>query len=218
MVNTKTYEEGTGRHAVALAQLMEKVGEEYGVRMVIAVQPCDVYRVAQGTGIPVFSQHVDAISYGSNTGWTLPQAIRDAGGAGTLLNHSEHRMRLEDIARACASAQSLGMEVIICAGSVAVTGAAASLNPDYVAMEPPELIGGDISVTSAQPDIVKNAVAAARAVNPEAAVLCGAGIKSGEDVAKAVELGAEGILVASGVVKAHNKEGVLAEMAKAMVP
>ena len=218
VVNTKTYEEGTGKNAVSLAHIMEQVGKEYGVQMVIAVQPCDVYRVAQQTSIPVFSQHMDAISYGSNTGWTLPHAIKEAGGAGTLLNHSEHRMKLEDIAQARASAKSLGMKVIICASDVPITRAVASLNPEYVAIEPPELIGGDISVTSAQPDIVRDAVDAVRGVNPDVAVLCGAGIKNGKDVAKAAELGAQGILVASGVVKARDQASILAEMAKAMVP
>jgi triosephosphate isomerase len=43
-------------------------------------------------------------------------------------------------------------------------------------------------------------------------VLCGAGVKNGEDVRKAKELGAKGILVASGVVKAENPEEAIRDL------
>ena len=35
-------------------------------------------------------------------------------------------------------------------------------------------------------------------------ILCGAGVKNGNDVAKAIELGASGVLLASGVTKSSN--------------
>jgi triosephosphate isomerase len=44
--------------------------------------------------------------------------------------------------------------------------------------------------------------------------LCGAGVKTGEDVAMALKLGSEGILVASGVVKAKYPESILREFAE----
>jgi isopentenyl diphosphate isomerase/L-lactate dehydrogenase-like FMN-dependent dehydrogenase len=42
---------------------------------------------------------------------------------------------------------------------------------------------------------VSDTVAAVKAVNPNVRVLCGAGVKNGNDVAKAIELGAEGVLL-----------------------
>lgn len=217
VVNTKAYAEGVGSRATELAKIMEKVGREYGVEMAIAVQPCDVYKVANEAEIDVFSQHIDAIEYGSNTGWILPHAIKEAGAAGTLINHSEHRMKIEDIARAIEIAKKLNLKIIACASNVTITKAIACFTPDYVAIEPPELIGGDISVTKAKPSVVKNAVDAVKEIDENVKVLCGAGIKDGRDVAKAIELGTEGILVASGVVKAKDKEKVLKDMAEAMV-
>jgi triosephosphate isomerase len=217
VVNTKAYAEGVGSRAIELAKIMEKVGREYGVEMAIAVQPCDVYKVANEAEIDVFSQHIDAIEYGSNTGWILPHAIKEAGAAGTLINHSEHRMKIEDIARAIEIAKKLNLKIIACASNVTITKAIACFTPDYVAIEPPELIGGDISVTKAKPSVVKNAVDAVKKIDENVKVLCGAGIKDGRDVAKAIELGTEGILVASGVVKAKDKEKVLKDMAEAMV-
>jgi len=88
----------------------------------------------------------------------------------------------------------------------------AELNPTFIAVEPPELIGGDISVTTADPAIVSDTVAAVKAVNPSVRVLCGAGVKNGKDVAKALELGAEGVLLASGVTKAKDVHAVLADL------
>jgi len=216
VVNTKAYKEGMGKNAVKLAKIMEKVGNEYGINTAIAVQPTDVAIVANNASIDVFCQHIDAIDYGSYTGWISPYAVKEAGAKGSLINHSEHRMKIEDISKAIKIAKKIGLEIIACASNVDVTKAIACLNPDYVAVEPPELIGGDISVTKAKPSIVKNAVSTVKKISPEVKVLCGAGIKSGEDVAKAIELGTVGVLVASGVVKAKNKEKVLEEMAKAI--
>ena len=90
--------------------------------------------------------------------------------------------------------------------------ALAALNPTMIAVEPPELIGGDISVTSADPEIISATVAAVKEVNPNVRVLCGAGVKNGADVAAAIELGAEGVLLASGVTKASDPGYVLLDL------
>ena len=87
--------------------------------------------------------------------------------------------------------------------------ALAALVPDYVAVEPPELIGGAISVTSADPEIVSGTAAAVREVSEQVGILCGAGVKTGEDVATAIELGTSGVLLASGVTKADDPESAL---------
>jgi len=217
VVNTKTYREGIGKNALKLAKLMEKVGKEYDVKMIIAVQPSDIHMISGEVEIDVYSQHMDAIDYGSHTGWILPYAIKEAGASGVLINHSEHRMRMEDIAYNIRIAKKIGLKAIACAGNVEVARAMATFQPDYVAIEPPELIGGDVSVTKAKPEIIKNAVDVIRKINEKVGVLCGAGIKRGEDVAKAIELGTNGILVASGVVKAKKRGEIIEEMARAMV-
>jgi triosephosphate isomerase len=54
-------------------------------------------------------------------------------------------------------------------------------------------------------------------VNAEVVVLCGAGITSGEDVAAAMRLGTEGVLVASGIVKAKNPYKVMMGFAEAIM-
>lgn len=217
IINVKTYEEGTGKKAIELAKCIERVRGEMGIEIVIAVQPTDIYAIHHATNIPVFAQHIDAIKYGSHTGWVLPEAVKEAGAVGTLLNHSEHPLPLESIAKGIERAKELKMDVVACAGNVDMAVAVAALSPHFVAIEPPELIGGDISVTTAEPEIVRNAVNEVKKINPAVKVLCGAGVKKREDVRRALELGTDGVLLASGVVKARNKEDVLKDLAKGII-
>ena len=213
VLNVKTYGQAIGNDVIQIARLMEEVGKETDVNMAIAVQATDIYRVKKEVSIPVWAEHIDPITPGSHTGWTLPEAVKDAGAVGTLINHSEHRLTLANIDACLTRAQETGLDNIICTNNVATSKAAAALNPQFVAVEPPELIGGDISVTSADPDIVRNSVEAVKSVNDLVNVLCGAGVKNGNDVSKALELGSEGVLLASGIVKATNKKEVIQDIA-----
>ena len=213
VLNVKTYAEAVGKHAIALAKAMETVADEMGVTMAIAVMDTDIYRCVSEVSIPVFAEHMDPIAPGSHTGWTLPEAVKEAGAVGTLINHSEHRLQLADIEWCITKAKELSMDQIVCTNNIETSMAAAALNPSFVAVEPPELIGGDISVTSADPGIVSGSVDAVKKINDGVGVLCGAGVKNGKDVQKALELGAQGVLLASGVVKATNKIDVLRDLA-----
>ncbi len=216
VLNVKTYTESTGQNALELARLMEKIAHESNVSMAIAVQACDLFRCVDAVSIPIYAQHIDPIKPGSSTGWTLPEAVKQAGAVGTLINHSEHRLILADIDTCIMRAKDLGLDSLVCTNNVATSKAVATFSPSMIAVEPPELIGGDISVTTADPGIVSNTVQAVRKLNTSVKILCGAGVKNGKDVSKALELGADGVLLASGVVKAKNKEEVLRDLAAGM--
>lgn len=213
VLNVKTYSEAVGTKAVSLAQAMEKVSQETGVSMAIAVQASDIYLCSQSVKIPVYAEHIDPVKPGSHTGWTLPEAVKAAGAAGTLINHSEHRLKLSEIDACLTRAKEVSLDQIVCTNNIMTSKAAAVLNPQFIAVEPPELIGGDISVTTADPGIVSGTVEEVKKINKNAKVLCGAGVKNGVDVKKALELGAEGVLLASGVVKAKDKIEVLRNLA-----
>jgi triosephosphate isomerase (TIM) len=213
VLNVKTYDQAIGNKVIEIAKIMEEVGKQTGVSMAISVQATDIYRVKNAVSIPVWAEHIDPISPGSHTGWTLPEAVKDAGAVGTLINHSEHRLTLAEIDACLSKANQTGLDNIVCTNNVATSKAAAALNPQFVAVEPPELIGGDISVTTADPDIVSGSVEAVKSVNKSVKVLCGAGVKNGKDVSKALELGSEGVLLASGVVKASDKKAVIIDLA-----
>ena len=215
LVNFKTYIEGTGRKALELAESAEKANRETGVCIGLAPQFTDIARLAQSVSLPIFAQHIDPMSPGSFTGHVLPEAVKDTGAVGTLINHSERRLKLADIEAAVTRAKGLGLVSVVCTNNASVSASVAALKPDFIAIEPPELIGTGIPVSKAKPEIVTDTVTLVRKVNPNVTILCGAGITQGDDVASALKLGTMGVLVASGIVKAKEPYKALLAFAKA---
>jgi len=209
LVNLKAYP----CDPVAVAEAAATVADDTGARIAVAPQAADIAAVAS-TGVETWAQHVSANGHGSHTGSTLAERVAAAGAEGTLLNHSENRLTLADIDGALDAAARTDLETVVCANNPAQVGAAAALGPDAVAVEPPELIGTGTPVSSADPEIVEGAVAAAEAVDPAVDVYCGAGISTGDDVDAAGELGAEGVLLASGVAKAEDPEAALRDLVR----
>ncbi|MBP2172979.1 triosephosphate isomerase [Methanococcus voltae] len=189
-----------------IAKYAEKVSEESGIEISVAPQFTDLRTIVEKTNIKVYSQHMDAIKPGSNTGKILPEAVRSTGAVGTLINHSERRLLLSDIEELITKSKELKLESVVCTNNIGVSKAVSALAPNYVAVEPPELIGSGTPVSKANPEIVEGTVSAVHDINKNVKVLCGAGISKGEDVKSALELGAEGVLLASGVVKAKDVE------------
>jgi triosephosphate isomerase len=209
VINCKVYREGTGSRADRIARSAMEVAEESGVTMAIAPTFTDLHRISHHFDIPVFAQHMDGISPGAFTGHITAESIRSAGAQGTLLNHSERRITLADIEGAIRAAKEHRLETIVCTNNDAASGAAAALEPGYVAVEPPELIGGKISVSEADPGIIRRSVAAVQRISPAVKVLAGAGIHSGNCVKTALDLGTDGVLLASSVVKSEDPAAVL---------
>ena len=216
LVNFKTYGEGTGKKALELAKSCEKVSSEAGVCVGVAPQSADIAPIADAVSIPVFSQHVDPVSAGSFTGHVLAECVKEAGAVGTLINHSERRLKLADIDAIVTRARENTLISVVCSNNALVSAAAATLKPDMIAVEPPELIGTGIPVSKAKPEVVSGTVELVRRLNRDVVILCGAGITRGDDVAAALTLGTEGVLVASGIVKAKDPYTVLLEFAEAM--
>lgn len=213
IVNFKAYEHASGKRALELAKIHEKVAKETGVSFAIAVQPVDLRMIASEVSIPVLSQHFDAIEYGAFTGHVSPHILQEAGALGSLLNHAERKLPLDVLEKSIELARSLGFFTLVCADTAYAGKALSELDPDLIAIEPPELIGGDVSVTSARPQIVSDAVA----MIGGGKVLVGAGIKTKEDVMRSLELGASGVLLASGVTKSLNPEKTLFDLAEGVL-
>jgi len=215
IVNFKTYSEATGRRAVELAKKAEKVSDETAVFIGVAPQFADIAAVAEAVNISVFAQHVDPIKPGSFTGHVLAESVKEAGAIGTLINHSERQLKLSDINEVVSIARQNGLLSVVCANNPSISAAVATLKPDIIAIEPPELIGTGIPVSKAKPEVVTGTIKLVREVNPTVTILCGAGITHGEDVTVALKLGTQGVLVASGIVKAKDPYSVLSEFAEA---
>lgn len=207
-VNFKTYQEGTGETAAKLARICAEAAESTGVAIIPVVQTADIWRL-KDSGLKVWAQHIDDIEYGPNTGQTSPEAVMAAGAKGTLLNHSENKLPVEVIGSLVKKAKGLGLKVLVCAESVDEGQQIAKLGPDFLAYEPPELIGGNVSVSTAKPGIIRDFVFGVAPLP----VLVGAGIHTRKDVAIALTLGAKGVLVSSAVVLAKNPKEKLLELA-----
>ncbi len=215
IVNFKTYFEATGRRAVELAKKAEKVSNETNVYIGVAPQFADIATISKAVKIPVFAQHIDPIRPGSFTGYVLAESIKESGAVGTLINHSERQLKLSDIDEAIKITREIGLLSLVCANNPSISNAVATLKPDILAIEPPELIGTGIPVSKAKPEVVTDTIKLVRKVNPKVTILCGAGISHGEDVAVALKLGTQGVLVASGIVKAKDPYTILREFAQA---
>ena len=209
VINAKTYPQTTGDGAVFLVRACDEVIEETGANIGLAVQEVDLRMVQDAAKqVTVYAQHVDPGTPGKNTGFQLAQTVHDMDVTHTILNHSEHKVSFAVLQETVKQCKALNMTIILCADTVQEITKLTSLKPDYIAFEPPELIGGDISVTSAEPDIIKKAVNASMGIP----VLVGAGVKNGKDVSTALSLGAKGVLVASGVDLATDVRAVLRDL------
>lgn len=213
VLNVKSYRESMGERGLALARICESVAEETSVSIAIAPQQVDLAWIARQVKLPCLAQHADSLEAGSKTGYVVLEAVKAAGAVGTLLNHSEHPMKIADIDAAIQQAKRLNLITIVCAKDTDASAALAKLRPYSIAVEPPALIGTGVPVSKADPEIVSNSVEAVKRIDKKIAVLCGAGITTGEDVRAAIGLGAEGVLLASGVVKAKNPKTVLLDLA-----
>ncbi|MDZ7850772.1 MAG: triose-phosphate isomerase [Halodesulfurarchaeum sp.] len=204
LVNLKAY----AVDPVEIATAAAAVDDASETDIAVAPQAADLASVAE-TGVGTWAQHTSPVEPGSHTGQPLAEGLSRNGATGTLINHSERRLTLAEIDAAIESADRAGLETIVCANNPDQIAAVSALGPDAVAVEPPELIGTGTPVSQADPSIVSEAVEAAAAVNPSVDVYCGAGISTAEDVAAAADLGADGVLLASGVAKADDPAAAL---------
>ncbi|HUR68520.1 MAG TPA: triose-phosphate isomerase [Candidatus Thermoplasmatota archaeon] len=212
IINYKAYPACVGKNAVAFTHALERAAEGKHVTLAVATQAADILRVSQAARIAVLAEHVDSLAPGNGTGSTLVEAAADAGAVGSLVNHAEKRLTLAEIGAVVTRLRASGLASVVCSDTAATTRGAAALRPDFVAVEPPELIGGTVSVTKADPGIVRDSVKLAKEVAPDVRVLCGAGVQTGEDLAAALKLGADGVLLASAVTKAKDPGAALAQL------
>lgn len=212
VLNLKTYKEATGIAALKLSEKCGEVSDQYGVDIAVAPQAADIYLITSAVQIPVYAQHVDGVGFGGYTGHITAASIKSAGAVGSLINHSERRLGLAEIEASVRACKMEGLRTIICTNNIATTRAAATLEPDYVAVEPPELIGSGIPVSKADPEVVRGSVDAVKKIEPKVGVLCGAGITHGEDLKSALDLGSEGVLLASGIIKAPDQKKALEDL------
>jgi len=215
IINCKNYEEISGDRIVRFVKTAERVSKKYRVKIAIA-PPQHLVGLVAGSKVQILAQHVDDSKMGSTTGFVVPELLKKSRISGSLINHSEHRIDSRSIRNLVERLRDLKMTSVLCVKDVSEVRRYVRLDPDYIAIEPPELIGSGKAVSKERPGLIVMAADAVKGAKNRTKLLCGAGIVSGEDVARAAELGSAGILVASGIVRARNWDRTMSEFARAM--
>ncbi len=193
VINLKTYQQG--EKSVKIAKEIERVDKN----VILGVQASDIYEIAKKTKLKVYAQHVDPFEPGRNTGYILPEAVKKDKAVGTFLNHSEHKLTLDVIKKTIARCKKIKLKTMVFVKDIKQAKEVEKLNPDFLIYEPPELVAGNISVSTAKPEIIKNL---AKKLKKTTKFLVGAGIKTKEDITTSMKLGASGIAVSSAITQA----------------
>ena len=216
IINCKNYNEISGEKINKLANIAEKISKKYKIPIAVA-PPHHQLASIKKSKLLVFAQHLDDAKVGSTTGYMIPEIVKKSNVNGALINHSEHRISPKEITNLVKRLKKLKMKSVVCVKNVREAEKYAKLNPTYIAIEPPELIGTGRAISTERPQLITKAVDAVQSAKNTTKLLCGAGIVSGDDVARAKELGSKGILVASGIVKAKNWEKIIGEFSRALI-
>jgi triosephosphate isomerase (TIM) len=213
VINFKNYSESTGKNAIKLAKLAQKAAKKSRFEIILAVQASDIYPVAKSVKIPVFAQHIDSNSFGPYTGNVTAEGILAAGASGTLINHAEKRIALQDTKRCVSNCKRLKLRSMVCSDNLAQIRKIVSFEPTYIAFEDPALIGTLKSVSTYSSAGVRAFAKFMKGKKPSP--VCGAGIADAKDLEESMNMGMNGILVATAIVKSKNPAKALRSLADA---
>jgi triosephosphate isomerase len=216
IINCKNYDEISGEKIITLAKISQRISKKYKIPIAIA-PPHHLISLITKFNVIVLTQHLDDKKVGSTTGFMIPEIVKKSKINGSLINHSEHRISEKEIRNLIKRLKRLKLKTVLCVKNVNESKKYAKLNPTFIAIEPPELIGTGRAISTERPQLITKAVDGVKSAKNSTKLLCGAGIVSGKDVARAKKLGSKGILVASGIVKAKNWEKIIEEFSRALV-
>jgi triosephosphate isomerase len=212
VVNFKTFEQASGKKALSLAKKIFTISKKTKIPIVICPQTSDIFRITSQTKLHVYAQHVDPVDPGKKTGHIILENIKEAGAKGVLINHCEHLMNTNDIEFVVNKCRKLGLKSIVCASDPWISEALVRFKPDFITIQPPELIAENISVSKADPQIITTAIAKVAGKKALNKVLVGAGINNSKDVSRALALGASGVMVSSSVIKSKDPSKVVKDL------
>jgi triosephosphate isomerase (TIM) len=213
IVNFKTYQEVSGVRAVNLARIIAEVTSETGKEIIACPQMTDLIAVHQILPTATWAQHADFQETGKSTGWVTPEALKESGANGILLNHSEHRLPVEVLKGTINRCRMLGLTTLVFAANIDEALEYMVYKPTIIGYEPPELIASETtSVARAKPDIISSVVAAVAPVP----VVVGAGVKDHSDVKVSIQLGAKGVALASAITLSADPKKVLMDLASGL--
>lgn len=206
IINFKNYKHG--RESLALAKKIQR----FLPKAIVSVSSTDIFLVSKNTKLSVFAQHVDFLDSDRATGFLTAEAVKSAGAKGTLVNHSEHPLKSEEVKRIVQMANEKNLKVILCVPTIKQAKKFLHLKPWAMAFEDKKLVGTKKSITKYRKRKVKKF--AKILGKTEIISLCGAGIHSAKDVKAAKEFGCKGVLIASAIANSRDPGKFLKALGK----
>lgn len=177
-----------GKQALEIAQFADSLVDRYDVQIIFSAQYMDIPVISGATkNIHVFAQHVDDVQQGRGVGAILPEAVKDAGAAGTLLNHAEKKLTLNSLYHTIQRCKEIGLISLVCADSLAECIASVNLGADAILKESEDMIGGEKSLISRN---ISEDECEIRKYREDIMILHGAGIKDENDIYNIIYAGA----------------------------
>jgi triosephosphate isomerase len=214
IINLKNYTEIAGDNTIKIVKDAEKVSETLNVEIIISPPQPYLGLITKQTNLKVISQHIDLKKPGSTTGYYIAEIIEKIGAHGSLINHSEHELQIDEIKQSIEKLEKLNMTSFVCVKTIEELKEILSFKPDFIAIEPPELIGTKKSISSEKHSLIKECHNIIKG-DQKSRLICGAGINEKEDIEIALENGASGILVSSSITKSNNWYSKIFELASA---
>ncbi|HJO14532.1 MAG TPA: triose-phosphate isomerase [Candidatus Pacearchaeota archaeon] len=168
--------------------------------LIVAIPTVNLSEVARNTDLIVISQNLNDIT---------PQALKKTGAQGTLLNHSDHPLELDEIKRLTKECNKLKLKVIVCVKNFDNMNEIIKFKPWGIAYEDPKFIGTKNAITNYPTNLLKFMK---YFKDSKSTPLCGAGINKTEDVENALKLGFRGVLVSSAVMNSKNPKVLLKKL------
>lgn len=208
LINFKIYKETWGEKGIELAKICKEVSDKTKIRIVIAASPLEAVRLHNQTGAEVWLQNIDDVQEGKHTGWISATQAMELGIKGSLLNHSEHQLAKGEVMKIVKN-KPKDFEIMACVKSLGqIEKWAYRLKAEYLLYEPPELIGSTTDSVASRPESIKRAAELCKKTH----LVVGAGVKSKEDVATCLKMGAKSVGLASGFVLSNNPRQVLEDI------
>jgi len=215
IINLKNYLETSGDNTIKIVKDAERVSEKLNVEIIISPPQPSLALIAKQSKLKVISQHIDLKKIGATTGFYIPEIIEKVGAKGSLINHSEHEIEIDEIKRSIEKLKEMKLISIVCIKTFEGLKEILAFEPDYIAIEPPELIGTQKSISSEKPFLIRECSSVINKRNLKSKLICGAGINKKDDVKIALENGSVGVLVSSSITKAKNWHDKILELASA---
>ncbi len=216
-IRTPYFEIGTknyvwGDTVLAYAKAADAAAKKYDIDVLFITPAVEIRRVAENTErLIVLAPYMDTLRPGRGMADILPEALRDAGAEGVVVNHCEKPMSIPQIKATIDRARELDMLVFACADTIAEAKAIAQLHPDIINPEPSELIGGTGGGVSDM-GFVKESIRVIKEIYPDILVEQAAGITNGQQVYDFIMAGSEAAGAASGIMKAADPIAMIDEM------